>query len=332
MMPANLTPQYLEAEQRYRDAKTPAEKTACIEEMLRVIPKHKGTEKMRADLRRRLSKLKSDTSKSGAHRSQGPTVSREGAGQIVMLGPPNAGKSSLLQALTKAPAEVADYPFTTRKPTPGMVRFDNVQLQLVDMPPVSRDYMEPWMSQIARTADALLLVIDLSDADVLNAVELLTDTLDEWKILPLAQALKPEERAALPTGVVPLRTLLLGQKCDLPESADNWDVLQELYGERWPMLAVSTMQGLQIDALPGALYTLLDVVRVYTKAPSKKVDRSAPFTLPCGSTVVDVAAEVHKDFAASLKYARIWGTNKHDGQMVQRDYIVQEEDIIELHI
>jgi ribosome-interacting GTPase 1 len=192
--------------------------------------------------------------------------------------------------------------------------------------------MEPWMSQIARTADALLLVVDLSDADILDAVELLTDTLDEWKILPLAQALKPEERTNLPTGVVPLRTLLLGQKCDLPESADNWDVLQELYSERWPMLAVSTTQGHQIDALPGALYALLDVVRVYTKAPSKKADRSAPFTFPRGSTVVDVAASVHKDFAASLKYARIWGTNKYDGQMVQRDYIVQEEDIIELHI
>lgn len=331
-MPANLTPQYLEAEQRYRDAKTPAEKTTCIEEMLRVIPKHKGTEKMRADLRRRLSKLKTEAAKAGAHRSQGPTVQREGAGQIVILGPPNAGKSSLLQALTKAPADVADYPFATRKPTPGMVRFENVQIQLVDMPPLSRDYSEPWMSQIARNADALLLVVDLSDPGILDAVELITETLEAWKILPLAQALKPEERTALPTGVIALRTLLLGQKCDLPESTDNWDVLQELYGERWPMLAVSTAQGHHIDALPGALYTLLDVVRVYTKAPSKKADRSAPFTLPRGSTVVDVAAAVHKDFAASLKYARIWGTDKYDGQMVQRDYVVQEEDIIELHI
>lgn len=332
-MPANLTPQYLEAEQRYRAAKTTAEKTTCLEEMLRIIPKHKGTEKMRADMRRRLSKLKIETSKSaGARRSQDPTVQSEGAGQIVLIGAPNVGKSSLLQALTKATPDVADYPFTTRKPIPGMVRFENVQIQLVDLPPVSRDYMETWMPQIVRNADALLLVVDLSHAGVLDEVELLTEFLQEWKVLPLAQALTLEESEDLPTGVVPLRTLLLGQKFDMPGSADNWDVLQDLYGERWPMLAVSTTQRHNLDVLPRALYTLLDIIRVYTKAPSKKAELSSPFTLPQGSTVTDVAAAVHKDFANRLKYARIWGTDKYDGQMVQRDYVVHEEDIIELHM
>jgi ribosome-interacting GTPase 1 len=331
-MPANLTPQYLEAERRYREARTPDDKTACLEEMLRVIPKHKGTEKMRADLRRRLSQVKTEAAKPGARRSQGPAVQREGAGQIVLLGAPNAGKSSLLCALTKATTDVADYPYTTRKPIPGMVSFENVQLQLVDMPPVSPDYLEPWMPQIVRNADAVVLVVDLSDANLLDTIEGITTILQEWKILPLAQTLTPEELADLPTGVIPLRVLLLGQKFDLPGSADNWDILQELYGDRWPMLAVSTAQGHQLDLLPAALYTLLDVVRVYTKAPGKKADAHAPFTLPRGSTVVDVAAAVHKDFAARLKFARIWSPNKYDGQMVQRDYIVQEEDIIELHI
>jgi ribosome-interacting GTPase 1 len=331
-MPANLTPQYLDAEQRFRDARSTAEKIVCLEEMLRVIPKHKGTDRMRGDLRRRLAKLKSESQKAAGQRGYTVQVDKEGAGQIVMLGPPNAGKSSLLAALTKATPEVADYPFTTRKPLPGMVLFEDVQLQLVDMPPLSRDYMEPWMSQIARTADALLLVVDLGDANVLEDVELITEILQGWKIFPVAQALTAEEDEDLDSGIVPLRTLLVGNKADLPDSPDNWEVLQELYGKRWPMLAVSTATGDNIEPLRRALYTLLDIIRVYTKAPGKKPALDAPFTLPCGSTVVEVASAVHKDFAERLKFARIWGGDKYNGQMVQRTYEVQDGDIIELHI
>jgi ribosome-interacting GTPase 1 len=192
--------------------------------------------------------------------------------------------------------------------------------------------MEPWMSQIARNADALLLVVDLSDADVLEEVELLTDVLKEWKILPVARLPIPEACKDLPTGIVSLRALLLGNKFDAPDSKAAWEVLQELYSECWPMLAVAASTGHHLEKLPQELYTLLDVVRVYTKAPGKKPDLDAPFTLPRGSTVVEVAATVHKDFAARLKFARIWGTEKYDGQMVQRNYIVQEGDVIELHM
>ncbi|HEY7495491.1 MAG TPA: GTPase [Candidatus Tectomicrobia bacterium] len=331
-MPANLTPQYLEAERQFREARTSAEKITYLEEMLRVIPKHKGTDKMRADLRRRLSKLKTETPKSGAaHRGYNLQVDKEGIGQVVMLGPPNAGKSALLGAVTKAIPEVSDYPFTTRKPMPGMVLFENVQIQLVDFPPLSHDYMEPWMSQIARNADALLVVVDLSDADALEAVDLVTAVLSEWKIAPVGQTLTPDMDTELVAGTVSLPVLLLGNKADLPASTDTWEVLRELYGERWPMLAVSASIGQGLERLPLALYTLLDVVRVYTKAPGKKPELAAPFTLPWGSTVVEVAAMVHKDFAEHLKFARIWGAEKYDGQMVPRTYVVQEGDIIELH-
>ena len=331
-MPANLTPQYHEAERRYKAAKTPDEEMACLEEMLRVIPKHKGTEKMRADLRRRRSKLKADAQKSGGpQRGFSLLVDKEGAGQIVMIGAPNVGKSALLATLTKATPEVADYPFTTRRPMPGMVHYENVQIQLVDLPPLSRDYMEPWMSQIARNADALLLVIDLSDADVLGELERVLDVLDEWKIQPVDHTLTAEEREALATGVEPLPTLLLGNKYDTSDGPDNWEIVQELYGGRWPTLAASARQGDDLKTLRQALYDALDVVRVYTKAPGKKATFDAPFTLPRGSTVVEVAASVHKDFAERLKFARIWSTDKYDGQMVQRHHVVQDGDVIELH-
>ena len=333
-MPANLTPQYHSAEQRFKQASSTEDKVTCLEEMLRVMPKHKGTDKLQADLKRRLSKLRQEAHKATAARRGGYTVSvdAEGAGQIVMVGPPNAGKSALLAALTKATPEVADYPFTTRRPLPGMVMFENIQIQLVDMPPVSREYMEPWMAQIVRNADAILLVVDLSDPDVLEAVELLVAVLDEWKILPTSRLLTFDEEEALEVGVVPRRALLLGNKGDRAVSQDNWEVLQEFYGTRWPMLAVSATAEQSHEPLRQALYGLLDIVRVYTKAPGKKPDLTSPFTLSQGSTVVEVAESVHKDFAANLKFARIWGTEKYDGQMVQHDYVVQEGDVIELHV
>lgn len=330
-MPANLTPQYHEAERRFREAQTPAEKIACLEDMARVIPKHKGTEKMRADIKRRMSKLRQETGKNGAKRSSGPTVDREGAGQIVMIGAPNAGKSALLQATTKATPEVADYPFTTRKPIPGMVRYQNVQVQLVDLPPVSDDYTEPWMAQIARNADAMLWVVDLGSGAVLDDIELILRTMKAWKIQPVTQALTLEAMAELPTGVVPMNVMLIGQKSDHPDSADNLEVLRDLYGETWPLLTVSATLGHHLETFAQSLYEMLDVVRVYTKTPGKKPDLTAPYTLPRGSTVVAVAGMVHKDFAEQLKYARIWGADKYDGQMVQRDYVVQDEDVIELH-
>ena len=332
-MPANLTPQYMSAEQRFKQATTHDEKITCLEEMLRVMPKHKGTDKLQADLKRRLSKLRQEAQKTAAtHRGHTLSVEAEGAGQIAMVGPPNVGKSALLAALTKATPEVADYPFTTRRPMPGMVAFENVQIQLVDMPPISHEYMESWMSQITRNADALLLVVDLGDPDVLDAVELIAAMLQEWKILPIAGPLTAETEDALDVGVVPRRALLLGNKCDGLASKDNWDILQEFYSTRWPTLAVSATHGHNLETLRRALYTLLDIVRVYTKAPGKKPDLTAPFAMPRGSTVVEVAATVHKDFASNLKFARIWGTEKYDGQMVQRDYVVQEGDVIELHM
>jgi ribosome-interacting GTPase 1 len=332
-MPANLTPQYLEAEQRFKQATAYAEKITCLEEMLRVIPKHKGTDKLQADLKRRLSKLRQESQKAASTRhGSSITVVKEGAGQVVMVGPPNVGKSALLRALSKATPEVADYPFTTRKPIPGMVAFENIQIQLVDLPPISREYMESWLSQVVRNADALLLMGDLNDAAILDTVDLLLEILSEWKVLPVARKLTADEVATLPVGVVPRPALLLGTKYDTPASKDNWAIVQELYGERWPQLAVSAVQAYNLDTLRQVLYRLLEKIRVYTKAPGKKPDLTAPFVLPRGSTVEDVATAVHKDFAAQLKFARIWGTEKYDGQMVQRDYTVQEGDVIEFHV
>ncbi len=313
-MPANLSPDYLAAEADYRAARTPSEKVAALEKMMAAIPKHKGTEKLQADIKKRLSQLRKDTQKKGAtHAAPFYRVEREGAGQVALLGPPNAGKSHLLCALTHAEPEVAEYPFTTRFPTPGMMAFENVQIQLIDLPPVSREYTEIWIPQVLRYANASVLVVDAGDPEVLDQIEFILNTLEQWRLPP------PH--------------LLAGNKVDLPGGRENFQALADLYGSRWRYVALSALTGLDLALFRRAVFDLLSLVRVYTKAPGKPADLTSPFILNRGDTVLDAARQVHKDFAEHLKFARLFRpSGEHSGLMVERTHPVDDEDILEFHI
>jgi len=325
-MPANLTPDYLAAERRFKSAKTTEEKIAAIEEMMATIPRHKGTEKMQAELKRRLSKLSSEharrpTSRIGAiHR-----IEREGAGQVAMVGPPNSGKSLLVRRLTHAMPEVADYPFTTRLPLPGMMAFEDAQVQLVDLPPVHPDFHESWLYQIIRNADAALLVVDLSDPDLLEDLE---TTLDQ---IALAKVQLDESELPDVPGWLRKRTLLVANKIDASDAPQDFEILRDLYGGRFEMIRVSAESGEGMDALRAAVFDLLEVIRVYTKAPGKKLERTAPYILKRDSHLIDLAAHVHHDFLAQLKYARLWREGRFEGQMVNRDHLLEDKDVVELH-
>jgi ribosome-interacting GTPase 1 len=327
-MPANLSPEYLEAEERYKAAKSTPEKIAALEVMLSAIPKHKGTEKMQGEIKRKLSRLRGQKQKKTATKKAPPVylVEKEGAGQVALVGPPSSGKSSLVRRLTHATPEVADYPFTTRLPLPAMMPFENIQIQLLDLPPLHPDSPEKWMGQAVRNADAAVLVVDLGDDAVL---EQLTETLAELERGKISAGPPP---AQLPRGFVHKPTLLVGSKCDRPGARDNFDILAELWKDRFRLLSLSVQSEENLDAFPRAVFDLLGIVRIYTKTPGKKADMAAPFVVPRGATVRDVAQRVHKDFVAGLKFARVWGGSRFDGQMVQRDYIVEDNDILELHL
>jgi ribosome-interacting GTPase 1 len=326
-MPANLPPQYFEVEKRFRESKTLPEKIAALEAMLAIMPHHKGTDKLRATLRKKLSKLRDEgEQRRGGARAYLYSVRREGAGQVPLVGPPNVGKSHLLSALTNAEPEIADYPFTTQRPQAGMMAFENIQIQLVDLPAVTEEHTEPWVFNILRGADALLVVIDLSQ-DPLAELETTLKVLQAQRISILGS--DPED---IEQGVFPKRTLAIGNKGDLTRAEENLSVLQELFGERLHIILISAKERLNLEVLKGHVYSLLDVLRVYSKRPGHEPDLSAPVILKCGSTVLDLAKEIHKDFYNKLQYARIWGSGKFDGQRVQRDYLIQEGDIIELHI
>jgi small GTP-binding protein len=294
--------------------------------MLALIPKHKGTEKLQGDLKKRLSKLRGELQKKKAtsRKSEPGHVEREGIGQVVLVGLPNVGKSTILSQMTKANPLVADYPFTTRSPLPGMMEYENVQIQLVDLPPISGEYMESWLPGIIRQADLALLVIDLSAEDLLEQIDKVKEVLNENRIVL--------ETEAMQTGGIYKKALIVANKLDLPGSQENLMVLQELYDPKNPIIPVSAGKGINLEELKSHIYNALDIVRVYTKAPGKEVNYNEPLAMKKGSNILDVAQSIHKDFSQRLKFARIWGKDKYAGQKVHRDHIIQEGDIIEFHI
>jgi hypothetical protein len=323
-MPANLPQQYKEAEKRYRSARTAEEKLAILEEMLAIMPKHKGTDKLQADLKSRISKLKKQEPKSGAKRVMAYNVKSEGAGQVVLVGLPNSGKSSLLRALTRAEPEVADYPHTTREPLAGMAVFEDIQIQLVDLPPLSDDYVEPWVFDLIRRSDLVLIVLDLT-GDPLHQLEKLEELLDLKKIY-LEGGLAPE--AGL--GRMVKRNLLAAAKCDDPRAEETLELFREMLEAHRPVVPISVTRADNLDLLPGLLFQHLEMIRVYTRVSGKPAEKK-PFILPRGATVLELAEKVHRDLAGRLKYARLWSGDHADGLLVQRDYLLRDRDIVQIY-
>ncbi|MEW5954176.1 MAG: GTPase [Bacillota bacterium] len=324
-MPANLTPQYYEAEETYKKAVTPEEKIAALEEMLAVIPKHKGTEKIQADLKKRLSRLKEEGKKKARVARFDPfNVEKQGAGQVALYGYPNTGKSALVAALTRAKPKVADYPFTTTVPQAGMMPYKDILIQMVDTPPASPDGLPPGLAGTLYNADALLLVIDIGSGECLDQLEGAFSILRERRILR-------EDATPRSRGITPDRFLVLANKADLPGSVENLEIIKELGPPGLSLFRVSAETGLNLELLKERTFLMLDIIRVYSKIPGKEPDMSAPFVLSRGSTVLDMAETVHKDIARNLKSARLWGSAKFEGQTVQRDYVLADGDIVELN-
>ncbi len=349
-MPANLSPDYKKAEQAFRAARDDRDRLACLKEMLRTIPKHKGTEHLQADIKSRIKQLTEELAgpRKGAARS-GPvhSVRPEGAAQIAMLGPPNAGKSALHMKLTGSRAECGPYPYTTHEPMPGMLAFEDIHFQLVDLPPISADWFEGWFITALQNADAALLVVDITDPDCTEQVAVILSRLAEKRVFlsprwPVDD--EPDPSTATDDDAIdaaddepdPFRielpTLLLANKTDLHHDPDDVRVLKELLDVRFPALDVSAETGVGLDAIAPFLFRHLGIARVYTKAPGKPVDRDKPFTVRRGATVQEVARLVHKDIASSLRYARAWGRDVFDGQQVGPEHPVSDGDIIELHM
>ena len=343
-MPANLTAMYLKAERDFRRASTPTEELQCLQVMLRELPKHKGTDKMQADLRSRISQAKSDiqAAKNVRKKGTGIRIPRQGAGRVVMLGGPNAGKSQFVSATTNANPTVGEYPFTTREPSFAMMPFEDIQIQLIDLPPITRDLMDISTAGIVRGADVCLLMLDLGNDDGWEQCREVFDRFAATKTrLGLTTGLDKSDIGRSYT-----QTLLVPNKIDLDDASIRWEMFSDSFQSQknksvrsgrdaWPdfdTYPISTVSMEGVLELQSAIWTALDMVRVYTKSPKEKnPDFTNPFTIPRGGTLADLAPLVHKDLASNLKFARVWGSAIHDGSRVTADYVLSDKDVVEMN-
>jgi ribosome-interacting GTPase 1 len=347
-MPANLSPEYKKAEQAFRGAREPRERLDWLREMLRTVPKHKGTERIQADIKSRIKELTDELGaphKGPARSGQSHAVRREGAAQVCLIGPPNSGKSSLHVRLTGSRGEIGPFPYTTREPLPGMLPFEDIAFQLVDLPPITTERMEPWLAGLLQTADAAWLVVDLADpacAEQLLAIraELAKRKITlsgDWPGLSHpgeASGREPHESddEEMPDPFrIHLPTVLVANKSDLDPDPEEARVLEELTGVNFPAITTSAQTGHGLDELAHFLFTALGIVRVYTKIPGRPAERTKPFTVRRGETVLDVARLVHQDVARTLKFARLWGSGAFEGQQVGPEHRVSDGDVLELH-
>lgn len=316
-MPANLPPTYYKLKHEHEAAKTDEERLSLLEEMLRIIPKHKGSEKVVSDIRRRIAAHKrapAEKGKGSGKRSYSEHIPKQGAGQIVLLGPPNAGKSQILVQFTNAKPEVSSTPYTTTTPLVGMLRYENIQFQLIDTPSIMQDFISPTLLTLTRSADIALPVVSLASDNLLDDLDMVMALLNET------------DRETPENG-----HLIIANQLDAVDADERLEILKEFYGETFQIYPMSAETGAGKDTLFQALYTALDILRVYPKAPGKSVERDDPIVLPIGSTVLDAAIGLHKDFE-EFKFARIWGPQWHDGQSVSRNDVVYDGDVVEFHL
>lgn len=332
-MPANLPPQYYELEREYKKEKDPREKLRLAQELLAIMPKHKGTDKLQADLKAKISKLKQQIDgggqkKHGArHTDHRDHIEKEGAAQIILIGPPNSGKSTIVDALTGAKPLIGDYPYATREPLPGMTTFESVQMQLIDTPPIAEDYMESYMPGLIRQADLVVLVVDITAPGFEIGLAAVFKRLEEKRIILTSKA--PE------TPDDPLfaykKTIIAAHKYLDDGGREGLEKMRSLYSD-FLIVPTSILDDNAMGKFKQAIFDALGVIRIYTKRVGHEADYSDPIILPVGGTVEDAALSLHKDFVQKLQYAKVWGKGKHEGQRVKNSFILSDGDIIEFHI
>jgi len=297
-MAANLPPQFFELQKRLNLTQDVEEKIEILKEMLAICPKHKGTERVQEEIKKKIAKLKKEEPKR-IKREALFFVKKEGAGQVLVLGPPNSGKTSLVNALCNTSFKVANYPFSTRLPQPAMVDYENIKIQIVDTPPISKDFRPGWMKNLARGADLILVLIDLTENPKESLKEIL-EILNEW-------------------GIEKDKILILGNKTDLKKNGEDLKIFE-----------VSAKEKIGVEELKKKIFEALKIVRVFTKGEKEKVNFNAPFVLKEGTRLIDFVKEINKEWVERFKGAKLYSKDLKRFQMVGRDYILKDGDIVEI--
>lgn len=304
-MPANLPPQFFKLQEKLKKTKNVEEKIEILKEMLAICPKHKGTERVQEEIKSKISKLRKTLPKK-IKREQIYFVEKEGGGQVILIGPPNSGKTSLLNLICKTNFEVGDYPFTTKLPTPGMFLYQNVLIQLVDTPPLTKDFHPGWMKSLVRQADLILILLDLEKDPKENLKEIL-DIFEEWEI----------EKEKM---------LIVGNKFESDISKRSFEILKENFN----IFPISVKEKVNIEKLKEKIFQSLNIIRVYSKEPKKEVDFEKPWILKKGTKLIEWVEEINKEMVKKFQGAKLYKKDLKSFQLVGKDYILEDGDIIEI--
>lgn len=293
-MPVNAGPEYFGAEKRYSQARTTEEKIFALQEMIRLAPKHKSSENLLADLRKRLSKLRKELviEKKKSHKPKS-VIRKEGAAQVCVIGMTNSGKSTLLNSLTNARVEIADYPYTTKEPKVGMMLYNDLQFQLIEIPSTFNSES----LGLLHSCDLIVMVLDS------------TQNVDKQKT-ELMKVLKANR--------------LDGKKIVFAKNKSK------VCGLDQSIVCIDAQTRIGINELKGEIWGSLNLIKVYTKSPKKPKDIPA-LALEKDSTVEDLAGEIHKDFVKTFKFAKIYNSTKFSGRKVGLEYKLQDNDVVEIH-
>jgi len=389
-LPANLTAEAKAKWQLAQAAKNPREKLQALQEFLSEVPKHKGNERLRAQVKTQISELKQDIIAQRGKRGGGRSlwsVDHEGAAQAMVFGPTKSGKSSLLRSLTNARVEVASYDYSTQYPTPGMLRYEDIQIQLVELPappyvPREGHYaIQSESAALLRQCDGLIIVVDLSN-DPINQLQMALSSLEsihistrkaqtrveivpekgagEIRIAALgSNGLLPHEQisnllhsygiksalvrifgnatmndvedAILQNVTMYKPTIVIANKLDLDVGREaSSRFLSNVTGFPTAIVSCLTRQGM--DTVGRELFNSLGIVRVYTKEPNEPKPSPHPFVVREGTTVRELARNIHSDLAEKYRYSRLWGpTSKFAGERVGPDHVLGDRDVVEIH-
>ncbi len=251
-MPANLPREWFLIEEKFREEKDIRRKIELLKQLIAITPKHKGTENLLANLRKRLAKLRKESKKKKGGKRKEFSIEKRGAAQICVIGLTNSGKSSLLKALSGKEIEISDLPFTTKKPEIRMVNYKDVQLQFIEIPSTFDSYL----FGILNNCDLILALLD-STEDV-NYQKGFIESILNPKLLS--------------------KTIFVVNKIDKRNVDCNF-------------LKISALSSFNLDKLLEVIWKKLNLIRVYAKPPGKKPEK-IPVTLPASSTIKDFAEKL----------------------------------------